>query len=106
MTPGSYYDADNASMVFCCDCETQVPTDRVVCYSCEAHRADGHDSEAYEGETEDGTIVDEWCHGAGPEGVDYDRLQEYPRGRSWAETRAYIIQPRRRRRRRRGVLTW
>lgn len=98
---GSYYDAANEAATFCFDCEIVVPDDRALCYSCEAHRAHrgGHEPEAVE--TEDGDR--EWCHGAGPEGLDEDRLFEPPRGLRWSETRAYVIQPKRRRRRRRRV---
>lgn len=90
----SYYDAANARATFCFDCEIVVPDDRALCYSCEAHRADGHEPTPGQGEEP------EFCHGAGPEGSEVSRLGAPPHGLAWTATRAFVIQPKRRRRRR------
>lgn len=88
---------------YCFDCECVVLEDEPLCVSCERHRSDDHLAELVVFDVsclEEGEVPG-WCHGAGPEGVNVERLTEEPRVLRWEETYSYVIRPRKRRSRRR-----
>lgn len=63
---------------WCWDCEAFLHTwEDVFCMSCLDHREDGHAPEVFDAE---------FCHGAGPMGMEYERLQLPPRALALHET--------------------
>lgn len=89
---------------YCFDCECIVPDRSPLCISCERHRLDDHLAELVVFELDDLEDEDDvpgWCHGAGPEGQNVERLNISPYPLRWEETYSYRIRPRKRRSRRR-----